>query len=405
FHLIFHHLTIGLSLGILFTFLLNFFRTKTDYSPPRLSQELIRESTAMVVSSLVRRGMELASAKDREVPSIHLSGWFAGLFVFSVLAFFFVVFSIEYTYGMVVATLAAIEDTNPDLYIRVESDFNPNKDVDPVEPEARTLRPQPVTSTLRTSIKHLRARAGFWSRFRGFGLFMTYSLAEGFLFSILPVSMTNFGGQLAARMIIGMALANLELTWVHIVISEPSSKRFYQRIPGFKSWLKIAPVVAFEQGAVCAAFYIPLFIAGAAGALGDLVVDPNANLPPAELVSRAATAIAIPSLLAALVSIPVRAVTIRVAASMLPKEDDAIVPFDRSFGGKVVPATLGGSGKLSIKDAWATFDGPARIRYLKVIGKAFAMEFAAVILFSVVLGCQVHAGALTYGIRRSEANA
>ncbi|KAE8402048.1 hypothetical protein BDV37DRAFT_164435 [Aspergillus pseudonomiae] len=359
----------------------------------------------MVVSSLVRRGMELASAKDREVPSIHLSGWLAGLFVFSVLAFFFVVFSIEYTYGMVVATLAAIEDTNPDLYIRVESNFNPNKDVDPVEPEARTLRPQPVTSTLRTSIKHLRARAGFWSRFRGFGLFMTYSLAEGFLFSILPVSMTNFAGQLAARMIIGMALANLELTWVHIVISEPSSKRFYQRIPGFKSWLKIAPVVAFEQGAVCAAFYIPLFITGAAGALGDLVVDPNANLPPAELVSRAATAVAIPSLLAALVSIPARAVTIRVAASMLPKEDDAIVPFDRSFGGKVVPATLGGSGKLSIKDAWATFDGPARIRYLKVIGKAFAMEFAAVILFSVVLGCQVHAGALTYGIRRSEANA
>ncbi|KAE8330434.1 hypothetical protein BDV39DRAFT_32499 [Aspergillus sergii] len=364
----------------------------------------------MVVSSLVRRGMELASdmpmnSKNPEVPSIHLSGWLAGLFVFSVLAFFFVVFSIEYTYGMVVAALAAVEETNPDIYIRVKTDSNPDKNVDAAEPEADILRPQPITNNLRTTIKHLRSRAGFWSRFRGFGLFFTYSLAEGFLFSILPLSMTNFAGQLVARMIIGMALANLELTWVHIVISEPSPKRFYQRIPGFKSWLRIAPVVAFEQGAVCAAFYIPLLITGAAGALSGLVVDPNANLPPAELVSRAATAIAIPSLLAGLVAIPARAVTIRVAASMLPKEDEAIIPFDRSFGGKVVPATLGGSGKLSIKDAWATFDGPARIRYLKVIGKAFAMEFAAMILFSFVLGCQVHAGALTYGVRRSEVSA
>lgn len=54
----------------------------------------------MVVSSLVRRGMELASdmpmnSKNPEVPSIHLSGWLAGLFVFSVLAFFFVVFSVR----------------------------------------------------------------------------------------------------------------------------------------------------------------------------------------------------------------------------------------------------------------------------------------------------------------------
>ena len=54
----------------------------------------------MVVSSLVRRGMELASdmpknSKNPEVPSIHLSGWLAGLFVFSVLAFLFVVFSVR----------------------------------------------------------------------------------------------------------------------------------------------------------------------------------------------------------------------------------------------------------------------------------------------------------------------
>ncbi|KAF7587446.1 hypothetical protein BBP40_007217 [Aspergillus hancockii] len=364
----------------------------------------------MVVSSIVRRGVELASdmpmnSKDPEVPSIHLSGWLAGLFVFSVLAFMFVVFSIEYTYGMVVAALAAIEDTNPDIYVCIDTDYDPNKPVDLAEREAAVLSPKPITSKLRTTVKHLRARAGFWSRFRGFGVFLTYVLAQGFLYSILPLSVTNFAGQLIARIIVGMALANLELTWVHIVISEPSTKRFYQRIPGYKSWLKIAPVVAFEQCLVCAAFYIPLVIAGAMGALNDFDLDPNADMPPAEILSRAATAITIPSLLAGLVSIPARAITIRVAASMLPEEDEAIVPFDRSFGGKVTPAILGGSGKLGIKDAWTTFDGPARIRYLKVIGKAFAMEFAAMIFFSLVLGAQVYAGALSFGAQRNETTA
>ncbi|KAB8234352.1 uncharacterized protein BDW43DRAFT_310370 [Aspergillus alliaceus] len=358
----------------------------------------------MVVSSLVRRGMELASdmpmnSKDPEGPSIHLSGWLAGLFVFSVLAFLFVVFSIEYTFGMVVATLAAIEQTDPDIYIRVDT-LDPSKG-----PDEPVGRPQPITSKLRTAIKHLRNRAGFWSRFRGFGAFITYALAQGFLYSILPVSITNFAGQLAARIIVGMALANLDLTWVHIVISEPSPKRFYQRIPGYKSWLKFAPVVAFEQCAVCAAFYIPLLIAGAAGALDELDMDPNADLPPVRIMSRAAMSIAIPCLLAGLVAIPARAITIRVAASMLPEEDEAIVPFDRSYGGKVVPAILGGSGKLGIKDAWTTFDGPARIRYLKVIGKAVVMEYAATILFSLVLGGQIYAGALSYGVRRGEGNA
>ncbi|KAE8354032.1 hypothetical protein BDV28DRAFT_147510 [Aspergillus coremiiformis] len=364
----------------------------------------------MVVSSLVRRGMELASdmplnSKDPEVPSIHLSGWLAGLFVFSVLAFVFVIFSIEYTYGMVVLTLAAIEETDPDIYVRIDTDFDPNKPTNPAEPEAAILRPKPITSKLRTTIKHLRARAGFWSRFRGFGAFMTYSLIQCFLYAILPVAITNFAAQFLARIVVGMALANLELTWVHIVISEPSSKRFYQRIPGYKSWFNIAPVIAFEQCVVCAAFYIPLLIAGATGALDSLAVDPNGDLPSVEIVRRVAAATAIPSLLAGLVAIPVRAITIRVAASMLPEEDEAIIPFDRSFGGKVVPAILGGSGKLSIKDAWTTFDGPARIRYLKVFGKAFVMEFAAMIFFALVLGGQVYAGALTYGARRIEHSA
>ncbi|KAE8152824.1 hypothetical protein BDV25DRAFT_150436 [Aspergillus avenaceus] len=363
----------------------------------------------MVVSSFVRRGMERASEmpmkfNDPDVPSIHLSGWLAGLFVFSVLAYFFVLFSIEYTYGMVVATLAAVEDTNPDIYVRIDTDFDANKPVDPAEPEL-AAPPKPITSKLRSTIVHLRARAGFWSRFRGFGAFITYTLAQGFLYAILPVALSNLAGQFFCRVIVGMALANLDLTWVHVVISEPSPKRFYQRIPDYKTWLKFAPVVALEQCVVFAAFYIPLLIIVATGNVVNIDIKPTSDDFDAGTVYRAATAVIVPCLSAHLASIPARAITIRVAASMLPEEDEAIVPFDRSFGGKVVPAILGGSGKLGIADAWKSFDGPARIRYLKVFGKTFAMECAAILFFALLLGGQVYAGAVTYGIRRNGSDA
>lgn len=74
---------------------------------------------------------------------------------------------------------------------------------------------------------------------------------------------------------------------------------------------------------------------------------------------------------------------------MLPEEDESIVPFDRSFGGKVVPAILGGSGRLSIADAWRTFDRAGRARYFKVIGKVLLMQFGLLVAFTLALLGQV----------------
>jgi uncharacterized membrane protein (UPF0182 family) len=73
---------------------------------------------------------------------------------------------------------------------------------------------------------------------------------------------------------------------------------------------------------------------------------------------------------------------------MLPEEDETIVPFDRSFGGKVSPAITGGSGKIGIVDAWTTFDWAARVRYAKVTGKALAIEVALCVLAFLVIGGQ-----------------
>ncbi|EAW07018.1 uncharacterized protein ACLA_087220 [Aspergillus clavatus NRRL 1] len=355
----------------------------------------------MVVSSIVRRGVEFAfehlpKEPSKQPPKSQLSGWFVALFIATLVAFVLISWSIEYTYGMVVTTLTAVEDSNPDVYVRIDTDINPDKSVDPAEPEVEAVRPMPITSKLRTTVKHLRARAGPWSRFRGLSMFLTYTAISSFLLGLMPFSSTNFIGQGIYLTLVGTLLSNFQLAWVHIVISEPSAKRFYQRIPGYKSWLKIAPVAAFEQAACALAFYLPLIIIKACGGLDELASAPENNVPPSKAMWHACAVIAAPALFAFTVSIPARVIFIRVAASMLPEEDETIVPMDRSFGGKVTPAILGGSGKLSITDAWKTFDRASRVRFLKVVFKVFAIEFSVGLFFSLILTGELLIGADTF---------
>ncbi|OJJ98132.1 hypothetical protein ASPACDRAFT_80253 [Aspergillus aculeatus ATCC 16872] len=358
----------------------------------------------MAISSLLRRGVEAAvdyqsRQPSQSQPTIHLAGWLSAFFIFTVLAFIAILLSVEYTYGQLVPTLAIVEDTNPDIYVRIDTDFDPNKPVDATEPEIET-RPQPITNKLCTTIRHLRARAGPWSRFRGLSMYLAYCFAQSAVYSLVPFSASAFLPHYIMYVLSGVLVANLQLAWVHIVISEPSPKRFYQRIGGFKTWKRIAPVAAFEHAVTGAGLYAPLFLIEAFGGF-DGLKDLNSFTPTDPSFTKAIWTIygllLVPTVVSFVVSIPARAIFLRVAASMLPEEDEAIVPFDRSYGGKVQPAILGGSGKLSISDAWKTLDRAALTRFVKSMCKAVAIEAGVTMFFSLLLTGQILAGAVTYG--------
>jgi hypothetical protein len=229
-----------------------------------------------------------------------------------------------------VATLAAVEDSNPDVYVRIDNppEEDPTKPFDPNEPElAANARPQPVTSKLRTTIKHLRARAGFWSGFRGLAMYLTYGLVRGIISSFLPSG--SFITQFFVQSILSVLLSTWQMAWVHIVISEPSPKRFYQRIPSFRTWVKIAPAAALADVLTAAGFFLPMAIASFAG----WIESNNGNESSMVAACRYLVVMGVPALFAFLIAIPARVIFVRVAASMLPEEDETIVPFDRSFGG------------------------------------------------------------------------
>src|SRR4051794_38765207 len=70
--------------------------------------------------------------------------------------------------------------------------------------------------------------------------------------------------------------ANIHMTWIHVIISEPSAKKWHQRIPTpfFKTWKKIAPAVAIWAVTSQVVAILPMLVTGSFGVLRRMH-DPN----------------------------------------------------------------------------------------------------------------------------------
>ena len=255
-----------------------------------------------------------------------------------------------------------------------------------VETDLFLVKQKPITSKMRTTIKHLRAKAGPFARFRGFHVSLVYHLLHG---GIVGFFGTHIASNPVARPFIAVfasiALCRLQMTWTHIVISNPSNKAWYRRVPSRTAVRNILLPTAVSAIAEQAVLYVP-------GALFVLAVQAF-NEEMNENVGRAQNIVILQTFLIGLIGlgifvlvvIPADVTLKRVQASMLPEEDESIVPFDRTFAGKVKPEILGGSGAVSMLDAWKSFDRSARIRLMKLYLKVFLVSAFTSIMFVMVL--------------------
>ncbi|MCJ1258326.1 hypothetical protein MMC24_006158 [Lignoscripta atroalba] len=355
-----------------------------------------------VVQHLVKRGVQVAHQHHQQsqddVINHPLSTWGVAALYATALIYLAVMFAVEYTYGLVVATLTMIETPTATAVIKVtdadsEDPDSPLLSLDEkvsqthfVEPELLLVKTQPITAKIRTTVKHLKARAGFLSRFRGLHVALLYSFAHGCLFQFLDGF--NFIPQVLAAVIATVVLCRIQLTWTHIVVSEPSTKRWFRRVPDRKSFLKIAgPTAVYalaQQGSiVMLALVIEVFGLKTHNSIVVYFRDSREG----ERIALTIQVLLVGFLglaAAVLIIIPARVALTRVQASMLPEEDESIVPFDRTFGGKVVPEILGGSGRIAMLEAWKSFDWNGRVRLLKLYVKIFAIQTAVTILFTMV---------------------
>lgn len=334
--------------------------------------------SAIGAVALMRRAVEDPDAEQPQTPRQAFPLIGAIVFYLTVLLLVILLSCTGYIYGKVVTTIAAVEDPNPDVYVRIENDT-------PVTPEsagdnaADGPPPKPVTSSITSAVAHLTARAGHRSLFRGIRLYVLTAIAIDFI--LYPASAAfHVFGSIVARFAAEILLSNLRVGWVHIVISEPSSKTLWSRIPSWrKTMIKVAPAAAIRSLASQVVTFIPLLIASSTGTFK--VESPSAI--PAGL-----GLLVLHLVLYVLIKMPAEVTFIRVAASMLPEDDETIVPFDRSFGGKVTPEIIGGQGKIGIVDAWRSFGWGSRMRFLSVVTKVFMIQTGIILAFGAVLSAE-----------------
>ncbi|KAK4991562.1 hypothetical protein LTR50_001756 [Elasticomyces elasticus] len=318
--------------------------------------------------------------------------------------FILLLVSIRYTLGEVVASLAMIESPTSTLLVEPKSsDLDASSEKQPLMGEQDvelTLIPhRPLTSNLRSTIVHLHRIGGFHARWRGLGASIVYHMTHGFAVALFS-GFFPIPGPLSFVMA-SVLLARIHMTWTHVMISQSSAKPWFKRIvPGrhvFKVLALPSLVFALAQQATC---FLPIGVALALDLPEQISQAKNlGEISNADFAVLALKVLAVPAtalLVAISVLLPASVTLTRIEASLLPEDEDTIVPFDRTLNGALpaaisldengepVPCTRKACRALFV-EAWRSFDRAARLRLVKFYVKMLmAMLFVAWVGLHVV---------------------
>jgi hypothetical protein len=268
----------------------------------------------------------------------------------------------------------------------------PSEDDDMIKksPEPIVARPQYLTSTLRSSMRLLRAEGGHRGRFRGIGMFAANAVAINWLSGAMSAIFS--GGVVNSHIfapIAAVITAQLSLGWTLVVITETSPKYWYRRVPSFKAWKKIAGPTAVYSILEFLVTFGPVTLLIMTGFTND---PKDVQKLPQEtqqrMVLHAIGIFVITLIFTVGILLPAKVTLTRMQASLVSESEETIVPFDRTFGGKVVPEVVGGSGMIGALDAWKTFDKSGRVRLIKAYLKCFAINVGTVLFFTGVFAAE-----------------
>lgn len=261
-------------------------------------------------------------------------------------------------------------------------------------PTITLVHQKPITSSIRGTIKHVVAHAGRYARFRGLKIHFLYAFLFSFVSQIFSAVVPRFGpSPVVVAALTGAALANIHAAWTHKVVSMPNDQSFCKRVPSKKHWKTLAVPAAIET----AMPYVSLYIVCAVGMLMGLHKLEHENIREyngaqwTSLIVRIIAVFVIGIFCTLFLCLPAIVTLIRIEASILPEDQDFIVPFDRTFGGKVVSTVLGGTGVIGFLDAWRSFTWEARRRLIKLYVKVFFILAGLVFVIAHVLAFEVFA--------------
>lgn len=270
----------------------------------------------------------------------------------------------------------------------IASDSKEATEHQPKDSETQLRNQRPITSKLRTAVRHLRQVAGPLSPFRGFHISIIYhalhNLTLGFVASRSSTVIRSL-----LSILITVMLHRVHMVWTHTMISMPTTKSWWRRVLP----LKLSKAIILPTAIWAAAQQICLYIPGtlSTAAYYNLHHPQNEGADSSSIrkvaLIQAIAILAIFIITIFLIVIPAEVSLKRIEASLLPETEETIIPFDRSLTGKAQPS--GGSVNVTVIDAWRTFGKEARIRLIKLYGKVFAIQAALAILFTTILAAEL----------------
>lgn len=334
-----------------------------------------------------------------------LLSWGGAALILTFILFIVGLNAIDYTLSSVVATLAMVE--TPSSAITVSA---PQETVDDeakehlleTGPAISLVAQKPFTASIRDTLRHLKSQAGRFAPWRGWRVFVGYNfvfcVVGNTLMAALPQAIYPVS-YLISYAITGAILAPLHATWTHKVIAMPTNTWFWQRMISPKDFKRIFLAGAFAATAEYITAYITL------GVFFLVNIDNASDVSPVSAIFRTLSVFAVFFACVLFIILPAHVTLVRIEASLLPEDQDTIIPFDRTFAGKVTSKLLGGTGAIGFVDAWKSFNWEARRRVLMVCLKAILIESIFVIGFVhlIILEVWLVLGAVYFEYMASQA--
>ncbi|KAJ5311914.1 hypothetical protein N7508_002744 [Penicillium antarcticum] len=183
----------------------------------------------------------------------------------------------------------------------------------------------------------------------------------------------RFPVYIVSKLSLGLLLTNLHTAWVHAVISK-SSNSIWQRLPKGKDWLAIIPVASLDIVLPHGVYYLTK----TALAFAQGIVSVKEDASPATFGFFAVTIV--PIFLSWLTATFTRAIYVKIAASMLPIDDQIVLPFDHR----------GPTNRLNIRDAIRKITMQNWHRYLRIVYEVAVYEYLWVIFSAVVIVAELY---------------
>ena len=292
------------------------------------------------------------------------------------------------------ASLVAVEQPRTILLAETSTDSThpdvPLEKAPLLDTEVAIFKEEPLTASMRNTVRHLISIGGAGARWRGLGASITYHIAHSVCMNLVCAMFGQSSPTIYARIpycvawiLSGVFLSTIHATWTQVMISQPSALPWWKRISGGRQMYKalILPSLVYAV-AQLALVMIPFAIFSAfapAVAYGREFVAEDQK----RAIAGAISALGAAFFIGLAVVLPASVTLTRVEASLLPEDQEIIVNFDRTLGGAAISST-----RLATSDytamfvgAWKSFDRASRARLIK-----FYVKMSLLLSFIVFAG-------------------